>query len=161
MSTWTDERVEVLKTKWAEGHSASQVARMLGGVTRNAVIGKVNRLGLSGRAEPSGPKRLPRTPKAPKPKRSSDTGRAVRVTVLRPEVVVPPPPAVVDAAKAKPWTERVFGECAFPISGQGAGTLSCCHEANDRGYCVAHWRLMTNEAQPSKRDTMRMARWAA
>ena len=42
---WTDERVELLKTLWAEGLSASQIANRLGGVTRNAVIGKVHRLG--------------------------------------------------------------------------------------------------------------------
>ena len=46
---WTDERVEVLKKMWGEGQSASQIAKELGGVTRNAVIGKVHRLGLSNR----------------------------------------------------------------------------------------------------------------
>ncbi len=47
--SWTDERVETLKRMWAEGQSASQIAKELGGVTRNAVIGKVHRLGLSNR----------------------------------------------------------------------------------------------------------------
>ena len=50
---WTDERVELLKQLWSEGLSASQIARQLGGVTRNAVIGKVHRLGLAGRATPA------------------------------------------------------------------------------------------------------------
>ena len=45
---WTDERVELLKKLWADGLSASQIAAELGGITRNAVIGKVHRLGLSG-----------------------------------------------------------------------------------------------------------------
>jgi GcrA cell cycle regulator len=48
--TWTDERVETLKRMWTEGQSASQIAKELGGVTRNAVIGKVHRLGLSNRS---------------------------------------------------------------------------------------------------------------
>jgi GcrA cell cycle regulator len=48
--SWTDERVELLKKMWSEGQSASQIAKELGGVTRNAVIGKVHRLGLSNRA---------------------------------------------------------------------------------------------------------------
>lgn len=48
--SWTDERVETLKRMWAEGQSASQIAKELGSVTRNAVIGKVHRLGLSNRA---------------------------------------------------------------------------------------------------------------
>lgn len=47
--SWTEERVETLKTMWGEGKSASQIAKELGGVTRNAVIGKVHRLGLSNR----------------------------------------------------------------------------------------------------------------
>ena len=51
--TWTDERVELLKKLWADGLSASQIAAELGGITRNAVIGKVHRLGLSGRATTS------------------------------------------------------------------------------------------------------------
>jgi len=48
---WTDERVDQLKTLWTDGMSASQIAKELGGVTRNAVIGKVHRLGLSSRTQ--------------------------------------------------------------------------------------------------------------
>ncbi len=59
---WSDERVELLKKLWIDGLSASQIAKQLGGVTRNAVIGKVHRLGLAGRATPSRPvKRIVRT----------------------------------------------------------------------------------------------------
>ncbi|KQT54415.1 GcrA cell cycle regulator [Aureimonas sp. Leaf454] len=50
---WTDERVELLSKLWSEGLSASQIATQLGGVTRNAVIGKVHRLKLEGRARPA------------------------------------------------------------------------------------------------------------
>jgi GcrA cell cycle regulator len=52
--SWTDDRVEILKKMWGEGQSASQIAKELGGVTRNAVIGKVHRLGLSNRAGSGG-----------------------------------------------------------------------------------------------------------
>jgi GcrA cell cycle regulator len=52
--TWTDERVETLKRMWIDGQSASQIAKELGGVTRNAVIGKVHRLGLSNRGPGTG-----------------------------------------------------------------------------------------------------------
>ncbi|MCT4556670.1 MAG: GcrA cell cycle regulator [Pelagimonas sp.] len=73
--SWTDERVELLKKMWGEGQSASQIAKELGGVTRNAVIGKVHRLGLSNRATASGaadkakaePKAKPAKAAAPKP----------------------------------------------------------------------------------------------
>ena len=53
--SWNDERVETLKKLWSEGFSASQIAAQLGGVTRNAVIGKVHRLGLAARAKSSSP----------------------------------------------------------------------------------------------------------
>src|SRR5690348_13278389 len=75
---WTDERVEQLKNLWTEGLSASQIARALGGVTRNAVIGKVHRLGLAGRATPARSDR-PRLPSVP------------RVST---RTYVPPPPVV-------------------------------------------------------------------
>jgi len=70
--SWTDERVELLKKMWGEGQSASQIAKELGGVTRNAVIGKVHRLGLSNRtggaAPAAEPKAAPKAKPAAKPK---------------------------------------------------------------------------------------------
>ena len=64
---WTDEIVEQLKQHWIDGKSASQIASLLGnGVTRNAVIGKVHRLGLAGRAKsPSASARVPGAWRAP------------------------------------------------------------------------------------------------
>ncbi len=50
--SWTDERIEHLKTLWGQGKSASDIAEELGDVSRNAVIGKAHRLGLSGRPSP-------------------------------------------------------------------------------------------------------------
>ncbi|MEY8883495.1 GcrA family cell cycle regulator [Donghicola sp. XS_ASV15] len=70
--SWTDERVELLKKMWGEGQSASQIAKELGGVTRNAVIGKVHRLGLSNRnagaSAASAPAAAAEPKPAPKPK---------------------------------------------------------------------------------------------
>lgn len=64
---WTEDRVGALKKLWLEGQSASQIAKALGGgVTRNAVIGKVHRLGLSGRAAPSQPARTTFRPARPR-----------------------------------------------------------------------------------------------
>ena len=74
---WTDERVELLKKLWADGLSASRIAAELGGITRNAVIGKVHRLGLSGRAKtPSSSVSRPR-----KPRSSSHLFRSMRPAV--------------------------------------------------------------------------------
>jgi GcrA cell cycle regulator len=53
---WTEERIELLQRLWLQGQTASQIAEQLGGgVTRNAVIGKAHRLGLSGRPAPAKP----------------------------------------------------------------------------------------------------------
>ena len=61
--SWTDERIEQLKQHWMEGKSASQIASLLGnGLTRNAVIGKVHRLGLAGRAKSPGSGQLASPP---------------------------------------------------------------------------------------------------
>lgn len=76
---WTDERVELLKKLWQDGLSASQIAKQLGGVTRNAVIGKVHRLGLSGRAAPSKPARP--VFKAPRPARQAAAPAATKISV--------------------------------------------------------------------------------
>lgn len=76
---WTDERVELLKKLWLEGLSASQIAGILGeGVTRNAVIGKVHRLKLSGRAKPASTAPRARTPGRSAPRRPSSGASSVR-----------------------------------------------------------------------------------
>ena len=80
--SWTDERVEVLKKMWGEGQSASVIAKELGGVTRNAVIGKVHRLGLSNRvtsttAKPAAKEKAKAQVKA-KPAAPSDTSRTAK-----------------------------------------------------------------------------------
>ncbi|MBI1385365.1 MAG: GcrA cell cycle regulator [Rhizobiales bacterium] len=67
---WTTERVEELKRLWGEGLSASQIAHRIGDVTRNAVIGKVHRLGLSGRATTSRIKSVRPRKKMARPKRA-------------------------------------------------------------------------------------------
>lgn len=50
--SWTDDRVSLLTKLWGEGHTAAEIAKQLGGVTRNAVIGKAHRLKLSNRVSP-------------------------------------------------------------------------------------------------------------
>ena len=82
---WTDERVEKLKKLWSEGLSASQIAAQLGGVSRNAVIGKVHRLNLPGRAKAGGTAAAARTPKrgASAPRASNYTSRVATRTVTR------------------------------------------------------------------------------
>src|SRR6188508_2836724 len=61
--SWTEERIERLKAMWTEGSTASQIADELGGVSRNAVIGKAHRLGLEARPSPVKPGEEKETPK--------------------------------------------------------------------------------------------------
>lgn len=99
--SWTDERVEMLKRMWTEGQSASQIAKELGGVTRNAVIGKVHRLGLSNRtAAPAGTP----APAEAKPERPA-----------KPETRAPRP----QAKPAPPVTEPANVETA-PVAAEAA-----------------------------------------
>jgi GcrA cell cycle regulator len=96
---WTDERVETLKKLWLDGLSASQIAKQLGGVTRNAVIGKVHRLGLSGRASPSQPAHP--VFKAPRPARPAAGAVPIaRRAAVAAGVVVEQKTVVVAAAPA-------------------------------------------------------------
>jgi len=68
--SWTSEKVEKLKKLWAKGHTASQIAEMLGETTRNAVIGKAHRLELEARA-PSKQSSIPKSRDGKQLKRSS------------------------------------------------------------------------------------------
>lgn len=92
---WTDDRVEQLKAMWGEGQSASQIAKTLGGVTRNAVIGKVHRLGLSNRATAGKAAAAPAaTPAAaPKPAPAPETKAAKPAAKPAPAAAPAPKPA--------------------------------------------------------------------
>ena len=81
--SWTPEREEKLKDLWKKGHSASQIATMLGETTRNAVIGKAHRLNLEARAvsKKSSPKVNSTTSVKPEPK-TQRLGRKARFKAL-------------------------------------------------------------------------------
>ena len=75
--SWTDERVEQLKKMWLDGLSASQIAgELANGITRNAVIGKVHRLGLSGRVKSPAP--VSTRPRAESPRRRGTRAHSSR-----------------------------------------------------------------------------------
>ncbi len=115
--SWTDERVETLKKMWADGQSASQIAKELGGVTRNAVIGKVHRLGLSNRVGGAGNGDAPEdeatvesappiaSPAEPEPARSPEPAQARSPAPTPPPSNVTPLPlrkAIVPAGQPLP-----------------------------------------------------------
>jgi GcrA cell cycle regulator len=137
---WTDERVETLKKLWLDGLSASQIAKQLGGVTRNAVIGKVHRLGLSGRATPSQPQRpVFKTPRAPRP--------AIAAAPRRPaEPALPAAPApafyVEEPGSATVLTLGAH-MCKWPIGDPSTDGFTFCGRRSEREgpYCVEHARV--------------------
>jgi GcrA cell cycle regulator len=145
---WTDERVEQLKSLWTEGLSASQIARALGGVTRNAVIGKVHRLGLAGRATPARSDR-PRLPSAPK--------MTTRTYMPPPPVVEEDPVVFDDGSHATVLTinDRM---CRWPIGDPSESEFHFCGRNPKSGspYCEAHARK-AYQPQQQKRDRGRMA----
>lgn len=107
--SWTDDRVETLKRMWSEGQSASAIAKELGGVTRNAVIGKVHRLGLSNRTEePDAAAPAPAPAPEPVAREKPAAPRAVpqpAAAPLRPE---PAPEPVAVQPEPEPSTQPAF-----------------------------------------------------
>ena len=145
---WTDERVARLTKLWADGLSASQVAADLGGVTRNAVIGKVHRLGLSGRAKPASkgggrPKRAARTNAYAKVSRNgaksgkSNTTRTASNHAASLEDLTAPEPKRIKLVELSELT------CKWPLGDpQEADFCFCGHSIKaDTPYCEYHCKL--------------------
>jgi len=126
--SWTDERIDSLKSMWEKGMTASQIAESLGGVSRNAVIGKAHRLGLQSRpspvkaAEPAKP--APKPAPEPKPKPAPVAAAPAPRPQPAPAVVPAPEPIAADGdapeAPAKPEVQlRSVGPGGFVRQGPG------------------------------------------
>ncbi|WP_267553275.1 GcrA family cell cycle regulator [Rhizobium rhizogenes] len=159
---WTDERVEKLKKLWSEGLSASQIAAQLGGVSRNAVIGKVHRLNLPGRAKAGGTTAAARTPKrsATAPRASNYQARVATRTItrqqgaamLKEEVEIdtvneiqyrPAANVVVPISRRLGLTELTERTCKWPVGDPLKDDFHFCgNESPDSSpYCTYHQRL--------------------
>ena len=179
---WTEERVELLKKLWGEGLSASQVAKQLGGVTRNAVIGKVHRLGLSGRATVQTARSKPAQPKQyrarPRPAAavSARSGGAHAVAQplpkerkVEPSLAPTPSLKVVeeeeefidprDRATVLTLTERT---CKWPIGDPGQPGFHFCGKHADPGspYCEKHQAKAYQPQQPRRQRESQQQRLA-
>jgi GcrA cell cycle regulator len=132
---WSDDRVTTLKSLWLGGLSASKIAKQLGGVTRNAVIGKVHRLGLGGRAKPSAPPQLKRMACLP-----------VRVRAAPPSAPKarsePLPYPVVSAPKGPGLVTSVVDLgahlCKWPLGDPKTDSFSFCGRPASGPYCGGH-----------------------
>jgi len=157
--SWTDERVELLKKLWQDGLSASQIAAELGGVTRNAVIGKVHRLGLSGRGQP--------TSSIKRQRRTHSTGirrlRPVTVGNLAlknnldylPEAELQPRKNVVVPIPLKLSLYQLNEHtCKWPIGDPGQEEFHFCgHDSLESGpYCEYHAGVAYQAPEPRRRS---------
>jgi GcrA cell cycle regulator len=161
--SWTDERVELLKKLWQEGLSASQIAGELGGITRNAVIGKVHRLGLSGRsksARPATPRvRKTRSPSLP----PRPAARVVGNTALKMEAATDPRPRPAPVPVEElfiPPEERATilslteHTCKWPIGDPSTDDFYFCgrHSLVGTPYCEHHARVAYQPASDRRRN---------
>ena len=140
---WTPAALDDLHRLYVRDQlSAAETARVLGaGATRNAVLGKVHRLGWT-RPEPprAGRKPAPGKPRVVRPPPRPMGGPFSKVLPL------PKLREIAVISTPRPWTERGERECAFPVGepAEPGRQFSCCAPAiRGREYCAAHWRLMT------------------
>jgi len=152
---WTDERVELLKKLWQDGLSASQIAKQLGGVTRNAVIGKVHRLGLSGRAAPSKPART--VFKAPRPARPVTAAPSAPRRIADASTAMVSAPTPVRYVDETPGTATVLTlgahMCKWPIGDPSLDSFTFCgRRSGDGPYCDEHAHVAYQPSQAKKRS---------
>jgi GcrA cell cycle regulator len=173
--SWTDERVEQLRQAWLEGKSASQIATLLGhGLTRNAVIGKVHRLGLAGRAKtPSSAPLRPRPAPAPQqathrpPRPAMSAPRIVRGATALAFASLAEPEAEPEAYESVvvPMSLRVTiielkeAMCRWPLGDPSSPDFRYCGSPSSSGpYCLQHGRLAYQPAQDRRKERDRQRR---
>ncbi len=176
---WTEDRVELLKKLWSDGLSASQIAGELGSVTRNAVIGKVHRLGLSGRAKSTATPGTPRATPARKPAMrppshpmggGNGAGMTRGANALAPQFQsdaeadpqVAPVPALSEDVVV-PFSERVTimdlreYMCRWPMGDPTTPEFRFCGGRSQTGmpYCSHHARIAYQPTADRRRDRSR------
>jgi GcrA cell cycle regulator len=149
---WTAERIDVLKLNWEAGFSASQIAKILGDVTRNGVVGKIFRLGLSNTRAPY-PKRPPKPPRRPTTQEAGPPKKRVHKPKrqfnyqwgAQPMMTVDEPPvAPIEDPVPEPLHKRLVdleeGQCRYPY---GDRDFTFCGRRclGNLPYCPAHARI--------------------
>ncbi|TVR09380.1 MAG: GcrA cell cycle regulator [Salinarimonadaceae bacterium] len=179
--TWSDERVALLRKLWEEGRSASQIAAEIGGVTRNAVIGKVHRLGLSGRVKSGAPSAAKSRTRAAAPRaREAAPATAHRArpaaepATRKPGPIAPAPLTqrfeTVSAGRLienAPPSEPALGEgervtimdlregmCRWPIGDPTSPEFRFCGAQAQIGvpYCLHHAQIAYQPSADRRRD---------
>ncbi|WP_158807726.1 GcrA family cell cycle regulator [Beijerinckia sp. L45] len=169
--SWTDERIELLRKLWLDGLSASRIATELaGGVTRNAVIGKVHRLGLSGRVKAAAPSN-PARPRESAPQSSARAPIAPQRAAAMPMrgnaalAVQPRPLAMAQVQRSSgdvvPMNEPVTimelreSSCRWPVGDPTSAEFRYCGgkaTAGEGPYCNYHSRMAYQPMQDRRRE---------
>lgn len=149
---WAPRTTEIAKRLWLQGQSASQIVAALKAervsVTRNAVIGKLHRLGLTSKSRQDGGREATRVRNLMASRRKERVAatnqakgalarRRNEAEAERPKPVAVDPTAPVESPHARPWQERSCGECKWPLGERGA-ILSCCNPITRGAYCAGH-----------------------
>jgi GcrA cell cycle regulator len=152
---WTEQRIEMLRRLWGQGQTASQIATALGGVTRNAVIGKAHRLGLTGRPSPikrdaSGAvvakrRPTPRRAMAPQAKPMMSLQRAIPAASAENGAgsqaqQMPAPPREQQRSYAPARAHGGVKSCSWPVGDPKQPGFHFCGEPSEPGrpYCAHH-----------------------
>lgn len=161
--SWTEERVALLKQLWGEGKTAAEIAKSLGNITRNAVIGKAHRLKLSGRASPlpaNGSERVtlstPRpTNRAPRPSNTN----AERALPIASPIIAPVFEPYVEGKGIK-LVELKESTCRWPLGDPKDENFRFCGCKTVEGlpYCDHHVRIAYQASSRGKLKVDDLAR---
>lgn len=159
--SWTDDRVSLLKKLWGEGHTAAEIAKQLGGVTRNAVIGKAHRLKLSNRGSPIQQNRKPANKNV---ERKTSIESPIEKVSASPVAVLAKPGVGSAKRKAKEDTPALSGDlydlmdlqprmCRWPCGDPKEEGFGFCGAKTIAGipYCAEHAKLAY---QPATRNRL-------
>jgi GcrA cell cycle regulator len=168
---WTDERVDLLRKLWSEGLSASQIAAQLGGVSRNAVIGKVHRLKLSSRgrstATPARQKKAVQAAATKAVSRAAVSTRPVTVSVgatalqaqfdvepVARQYLRPQQDVVVPISRRLQLVQLSERTCKWPNGDPLSEDFSFCgNDCADTGpYCRYHAKIAYQPAADRRRN---------
>jgi GcrA cell cycle regulator len=152
---WDHREAESLIEMWKKGLSGGEISKFLNR-TRNAIIGKVHRLGLS--RDEKNIRETNRQQGFSKARARAETKAAAKVAakVVQLAPIMPARPLIETVyepgAFARPFLTRKFQECAFPVSGAGADTFSCCAPTGGHPYyCKTHREVMYQKAYPPRK----------
>ncbi len=152
---WTEERVAALRSLWTDGNTASEVSRRLG-VTRNAVIGKVHRLGLGGRQAPAAPRAIATQP-ARRIRTPGDWSGSAP-----PTAAAPYRPKFVESSDLAPTSNLLAlnaHSCRWPIGHPTDPEFGFCgrDRQDNASYCAEHRKVALRRSALSLVDVDRLA----